>query len=44
MDIAIYFGIAIGFSSSVGFWKSVSWPIYLGEMIGAEAVKRGIIR
>lgn len=40
----IYFGIAIGFHSATGkFWKSFGWPLYLGELIGKEIVKREML-
>lgn len=44
MDIAIYFMVAIGFCTATdSFWKSIQWPIYLGEILGAEAKKRGML-
>jgi hypothetical protein len=37
----IYVGIACGCHEATGkFWKSVGWPLYLGEMIGKEMMKR----
>lgn len=42
---AIYCLVAIGFCTATdSFWKAVIWPIYLGEVLGAEAKKRGILQ
>lgn len=41
MSAALYVLIASGFYDATGkFWKSVGWPVYLGELIGREALKR----
>lgn len=44
MTTFIYVGIACGFHEATGkFWKSVAWPVCLGEMLGKEILKRGML-
>lgn len=41
--IWVYFLIAGGFMEATGrFWLSLAWPVYLGKMMGQEAIKRGV--